>query len=130
MELVKIGIENFRGINKKKYIKTDLLNVIVGRNDAGKSTILKALDLFLNDAKCERVGEIMLEIEKQVMLQVLDNPWKDHLATMDHLRQGINLRSYAQKNPKQEYKREAFELFQSLLMKQEIIRSLLLLMPI
>lgn len=54
MELVKIGITNFRGINKTKYIKTDLLNVIVGRNDAGKSTILKALDLFLNDAKCER----------------------------------------------------------------------------
>jgi preprotein translocase subunit SecA len=67
------------------------------------------------DAKCERVGDIMLEIEKQVMLQVLDNAWKEQLANMDHLRQGINLRSYAQKNPKQEYKREAFELFQRML---------------
>jgi preprotein translocase subunit SecA len=84
------------------------------------------------DAKCERVGEIMLEIEKQVMLQVLDNAWKDHLATMDHLRQGINLRSYAQKNPKQEYKREAFELFQSLLMtvKRETVHLMARVEPV
>ena len=84
------------------------------------------------DAKCERVGEIMLEIEKQVMLQVLDNAWKEHLATMDHLRQGINLRSYAQKNPKQEYKREAFELFQSLLMtvKRETVHLMARVEPI
>ncbi|WP_049628896.1 preprotein translocase subunit SecA [Cellvibrio sp. pealriver] len=84
------------------------------------------------DAKCERVGEIMFEIEKQVMLQVLDNAWKDHLATMDHLRQGINLRSYAQKNPKQEYKREAFELFQSLLftVKRETVHLMARVEPI
>lgn len=84
------------------------------------------------DAKCERVGDIMLEIEKQVMLQVLDNAWKDHLATMDHLRQGINLRSYAQKNPKQEYKREAFELFQSLLLtvKRETVHLIARVEPI
>jgi len=84
------------------------------------------------DAKCERVGDIMLEIEKQVMLQVLDNAWKDHLATMDHLRQGINLRSYAQKNPKQEYKREAFELFQSLLMtvKRETVHLMARVEPV
>jgi preprotein translocase subunit SecA len=64
--------------------------------------------------------------EKQVMLQIVDNLWKEHLATMDHLRQGIHLRGYAQKNPKQEYKREAFELFQQLLenMKRESIRIL------
>lgn len=84
------------------------------------------------DAKCARVGDIMLEIEKQVMLQVLDNAWKEHLATMDHLRQGINLRSYAQKNPKQEYKREAFELFQNLLMtvKRETIHLMARVEPI
>ncbi len=84
------------------------------------------------DVKCERVGDIMLEIEKQVMLQVLDNAWKEHLATMDHLRQGINLRSYAQKNPKQEYKREAFELFQSLLMtvKRETVNLMARVEPI
>jgi preprotein translocase subunit SecA len=84
------------------------------------------------DAKCERVGDIMVEIEKQVMLQVLDNAWKDHLATMDHLRQGINLRSYAQKNPKQEYKREAFELFQSLLLtvKRETVHLMARVEPV
>ena len=53
----------------------------------------------------------MRGVEKQVMLRQLDNHWKEHLASMDHLRQGIGLRSYAQKNPKQEYKREAFEMF-------------------
>lgn len=57
----------------------------------------------------------MQQIEKQLMLQVLDVLWKEHLANMDHLRQGINLRVYAQKNPKQEYKRESFELFQQML---------------
>jgi len=83
-------------------------------------------------AKCERVGDIMLQIEKQVMLQVLDNAWKEHLAAMDHLRQGINLRSYAQRNPKQEYKREAFDLFQQLLgrVKHETIHLLARVEPI
>jgi preprotein translocase subunit SecA len=56
-------------------------------------------------------GELMRNVEKQVMLRQLDQHWKEHLAAMDHLRQGIGLRSYAQKNPKQEYKREAFEMF-------------------
>ena len=84
------------------------------------------------DAKCERIGNIMLEIEKQVMLQVVDNAWKEHLASMDHLRQGINLRSYAQRNPKQEYKRESFELFQQLLerIKHETIHLLARVEPI
>jgi preprotein translocase subunit SecA len=84
------------------------------------------------DQKCERIGDIMLEIEKQVMLQVIDHSWKDHLATMDHLRQGINLRSYAQKNPKQEYKRESFVLFQDLLttVKKETIQLLARVEPI
>ena len=54
-------------------------------------------------------------VEKQLMLQILDQRWKEHLAAMDQLRQGIHLRAYAQKQPKQEYKREAFELFQNLL---------------
>jgi preprotein translocase subunit SecA len=59
--------------------------------------------------------EVMRHFEKAVMLKVLDDQWKDHLATMDHLRQGIHLRGYAQKNPKQEYKREAFEMFSNML---------------
>jgi preprotein translocase subunit SecA len=57
----------------------------------------------------------MRHIEKQVMLQTLDTHWREHLAAMDYMRQGIFLRSYAQKNPKQEYKREAFELFSAML---------------
>jgi len=76
--------------------------------------------------KSDTVGPDMRKIEKQIMLQVLDTLWKEHLATMDHLRQGIHLRAYAQKNPKQEYKRESFELFQQLLdnLKFEVIRFL------
>ncbi|WOJ98380.1 preprotein translocase subunit SecA [Congregibacter brevis] len=78
------------------------------------------------DLKGENVGPDMLRIEKQIMLQVLDTLWKEHLATMDHLRQGIHLRAYAQKNPKQEYKRESFELFQELLssLKYEVVKFL------
>ena len=66
-------------------------------------------------AKCATVGDKMRLFEKQIMLQILDTLWKEHLATMDHLRQGIFLRSYGGKNPRQEYKREAFSLFQDLL---------------
>jgi preprotein translocase subunit SecA len=76
--------------------------------------------------KCEGSESIMRQVEKQVMLQVLDNLWKDHLASMDYLRQGINLRAYAQKDPKQEFKRESFELFRMLLdnIKAEVVRVL------
>ena len=72
------------------------------------------------------VGDQMREVERQIMLQVLDNLWKEHLASMDQLRQGIGLRAYAQKNPKQEYKRESFGLFEDLLgnIKTDTIRYL------
>jgi preprotein translocase subunit SecA len=79
-------------------------------------------------AEKERLAgpETLRHFEKAVMLQVLDSSWKEHLAAMDYLRQGINLRSYAQKNPKQEYKREAFELFNDMLerIKHEVISVL------
>ncbi|WP_158108076.1 preprotein translocase subunit SecA [Vibrio furnissii] len=78
-------------------------------------------------AKEEAVGEtVMRNFEKSVMLQTLDTLWKEHLAAMDHLRQGIHLRGYAQKNPKQEYKRESFELFEGLLesLKTDVITIL------
>ena len=74
--------------------------------------------------KEQGVGEeVMRQLEKGVMLHVLDNLWKEHLASMDHLRQGIHLRGYAQKNPKQEYKREAFEMFSAMLerVKHEVM---------
>jgi preprotein translocase subunit SecA len=71
-------------------------------------------------------GIDMRQVEKQIMLQILDQRWKEHLARMDHLRQGIHLRAYAQKQPKQEYKRESFELFQELLanIKRDVVRFL------
>ncbi|MDD9178194.1 MULTISPECIES: preprotein translocase subunit SecA [Aliivibrio] len=77
--------------------------------------------------KEESVGESVLRnFEKAVMLQTLDGLWKEHLAAMDHLRQGIHLRGYAQKNPKQEYKRESFELFEGLLdtLKYDVVSIL------
>jgi len=72
--------------------------------------------------------DVMRQFERSVMLQALDNHWREHLAALDHLRQGIHLRSYAQKNPKQEYKREAFELFEGLLntVKSEVTKVTML----
>lgn len=78
-------------------------------------------------AKEELVGaEGLRSFEKQIILRVLDDLWKEHLAAMDHLRHGIHLRGYAQKNPKQEYKRESFNLFRDLLesIKRDSIRVL------
>ena len=71
--------------------------------------------------------ELMRQFERSLMLQTLDHHWRDHLAALDHLRQGIHLRGYAQKNPKQEYKREAFELFSDMLdrIKQDVVKVVL-----
>jgi preprotein translocase subunit SecA len=79
-------------------------------------------------AKVERVDlSAWRAFERNVMLQSLDTHWREHLAALDHLRQGIHLRGYAQKNPKQEYKREAFELFEALLntVRLEVTRFLM-----
>jgi len=86
--------------------------------------VLQAADDAYN-AKVEIVGkESFGGFERSVMLQSVDSHWREHLAALDHLRQGISLRSYAQKNPKQEYKREAFELFGQMLdmIKNEVIK--------
>jgi preprotein translocase subunit SecA len=93
--------------------------------------ITETVQAAYND-KCDRFGEVMREVEKQIMLQVLDMLWKEHLANMDHLRQGIGLRAYGQKNPKQEYKRESFELFQDMLenLKHEVVRVLARVEPV
>ena len=90
-----------------------------------RERILQAL-IEAYERKGQLLGTQMRLLEKQVMLQILDNLWKEHLATMDHLRQGIHLRAYAQRNPKQEYKREAFELFQQLLsnLRHEVVKTL------
>lgn len=95
-----------------------------------EETLRLKIQRTLSDAiadKEERVGaEGMRHFEKAVMLRVLDEQWKEHLFNMDHLRQGIHLRGYAQKNPKQEYKREAYEMFTQMLenVKLEVISVL------
>ncbi|WP_299264162.1 preprotein translocase subunit SecA [uncultured Psychrosphaera sp.] len=85
-----------------------------------KQRISESIDDMYN-AKEALVGkDVLRHFEKSIMLQSLDQHWKEHLASMDHLRQGIHLRGYAQKNPKQEYKRESFELFSTML---ELLKS-------
>jgi preprotein translocase subunit SecA len=94
--------------------------------DALRARIKSAFaDLYA--AKEAQMGaDIMRQFEKAIMLQTLDTSWREHLAAMDYLRQGIHLRGYAQKNPKQEYKRESFEMFSQLIDKvnYEVISSL------
>jgi preprotein translocase subunit SecA len=80
-----------------------------------RQKILSALEAAYQQKETSVGLEVMRYIEKEVMLRTLDQHWREHLAAMDYMRQGIFLRSYAQKNPKQEYKREAFELFSAML---------------
>jgi preprotein translocase subunit SecA len=84
------------------------------------------VDRYFREKETTMGSEFMRAIEKHFLLRVLDNQWRDHLANMDYLRQGIHLRGYAQKQPKQEYKREAFELFTQMLdrVKQETVAIL------
>ncbi len=80
-----------------------------------KKKLLEALEEVYSQKEISVGPQVMRYIEKEVMLRTLDQHWREHLAAMDYMRQGIYLRSYAQKNPKQEYKREAFELFSAML---------------
>lgn len=91
-----------------------------------RERILDALLAAYNEKEELAGAEALRSFEKQIVLRVLDDLWKEHLSTMDHLRHGIHLRGYAQKNPKQEYKRESFALFQDLLesIKRDSIRVL------
>ena len=91
-----------------------------------RERILDALLAAYNEKEKLAGAEALRSFEKQIVLRVLDDLWKEHLSTMDHLRHGIHLRGYAQKNPKQEYKRESFALFQDLLesIKRDSIRVL------
>ena len=93
--------------------------------EALRKKIFSSLEAVYTE-KSEVVGSEMRRFESQIFLQVLDGLWKEHLATMDHLRQGIHLRGYAGKNPKQEYKRESFELFQEMLdnVKYDVVKYL------
>jgi len=91
-----------------------------------REKLLSEITSAYNEKEDQAGEEALRTFEKQILLRVLDDLWKDHLSTMDHLRHGIHLRGYAQKNPKQEYKRESFTLFQELLesIKRDTIRVL------
>lgn len=96
--------------------------------DAGQLAqhVQDAVAKQFDDKEAQVGGETMRMLERHIMLNVLDQNWKEHLARMDYLRQGIHLRGYAQKQPKQEYKREAFELFGEMLdkVKREVVTLL------
>ena len=111
-------------------IKLPLVQWLDQDDSLHEETLRQKIQQSINTANADkeaRVGvEGMRHFEKAVMLKVLDEQWKEHLFNMDHLRQGIHLRGYAQKNPKQEYKREAFEMFTVLLenVKFDVISAL------
>ena len=88
-----------------------------------RARILEEIEAAYQAKEDQAGSEVLRHFEKAVMLQVLDTQWKEHLAAMDYLRQGIHLRGYAQKNPKQEYKRESFEMFSEMLdrIKHEVV---------
>ncbi|MFK3908452.1 preprotein translocase subunit SecA [Pseudomonas monteilii] len=91
-----------------------------------REKLLSEITTAYHEKEDQAGADALRSFEKQIVLRVLDDLWKDHLSTMDHLRHGIHLRGYAQKNPKQEYKRESFTLFQELLdsIKRDAIRVL------
>lgn len=124
------GLE--REIKTEMGIEVPLQKMLEDHPDLHEETLLEHVLEVANSAYAAKEqlahAEIMRQFERSVMLQSLDNHWREHLAALDHLRQGIHLRSYAQKNPKQEYKREAFELFEGLLntVKSEVTKITML----
>lgn len=122
-ESLQKALEGEFGIDApiSKWLEDDQVNEEIIRD-----RVLEKVDAHF-DAKEEQTGsEVMRHFEKALMLNVLDQQWKDHLGNMDYLRKGIGLRGYAQKQPMQEYKREAFEMFTGLLanIKHEVIKIL------
>ncbi|UML94232.1 preprotein translocase subunit SecA [Shewanella xiamenensis] len=117
-------------LNQEFMLKLPIQEWLDKEDDLHEESLRERIITSWSDAykaKEEMVGaSVLRQFEKAVMLQTLDGLWKEHLAAMDHLRQGIHLRGYAQKNPKQEYKRESFELFQQLLntLKHDVISVL------
>ena len=93
-----------------------------------RERMLETADNAYAAKEAQASADVLRQFERSVMLQSIDMHWREHLAALDHLRQGIHLRSYAQKNPKQEYKREAFELFEALLntVKSEVTKVTML----
>ncbi|MBK7332066.1 MAG: preprotein translocase subunit SecA [Betaproteobacteria bacterium] len=96
-------------------------------DDTIRDRIVEAAVAAWQEREASAGADVMRSFERSLVLQTLDHHWRDHLANLDHLRQGIHLRGYAQKNPKQEYKREAFELFSEMLdrVKQDVVKVVL-----
>ncbi|MBY5992129.1 preprotein translocase subunit SecA [Ferrimonas balearica] len=111
-------------------LKLPIAQWLEEEDDLHEETLRDRIVQAWDDAYKAKEGQVgapvLRQFEKAIMLQTLDNLWKEHLGAMDHLRQGIHLRGYAQKNPKQEYKRESFELFQNMLetLKTDVISIL------
>src|SRR5450830_1741052 len=124
------GLENT--LANEWNLQVPLVNMAASEPSLTGEDILERVQQAVNlayEAKVAIVGkESFAGFERSVMLQSIDTHWREHLAALDHLRQGIHLRGYAQKNPKQEYKREAFELFGSMLdeIKNEVVKQIML----
>jgi len=112
-------------------LELPLVDLVENASELDDEDLLRRVQEAARDvyrAKVERVGqENWSQFERSIMLQAIDTHWREHLSSLDHLRQGIHLRGYAQKNPKQEYKREAFELFSEMLdrIRNDVVRVLM-----
>ncbi len=113
------------------HLNCPLAQMLKDKHDLSDDDLLRALILSADESyqsKVEQVGqESFTGFERSVMLQAIDQHWREHLSALDYLRQGIHLRGYAQKNPKQEYKREAFDLFQLMQgrVRNDVVRILM-----
>ena len=111
-------------------VKADVHHWLESQKEADDNAVLEyvrnAVEQLFKDKEAQIGAETTRQLEKHIMLSVVDNAWKEHLASMDYLRQGIYLRGYAQKQPKQEFKRESYELFSSMLdrIKSEVVQML------
>ena len=117
-------------LQSELQIKVPLAEWLTSAPDIDDESLLERTVRLVHDTYQAKVLEVNADafhqFERSVMLQSLDSHWREHLAALDHLRQGIHLRGYAQKNPKQEYKREAFELFEAMLesIKLDVTKTL------
>ena len=117
LDILESSLSNIFGlqISVKEWLAS---GKSITREEIEEKILASANDSY--SEKSRNIGPVMRDFEKQILLQIIDNAWKDHLAEVDALRQGIGLRSYASKNPKLEFRRESFELFESLLDKIRI----------
>ena len=114
VDILESSLSNIFGLQIpiKEWVKNDHT---ITREGIENKILVLAKESYKQ--KSNTVGSVMRDFEKQILLQIIDSAWKDHLAEVDALRQGIGLRSYASKNPKLEFRRESFELFENLLNK-------------